>query len=67
MTATAHEKKMAALRLSNVMASLHETAQDRGRPEEEGLAAAQQLGQTTLRHFDLIIWALRVAGGAARP
>lgn len=67
MSQTALQQKMAALRLQKVMSELHTTAQDRGKPEDEGVAAAQELGRVTLAHFDLIIWALRVAGGARRP
>ena len=58
---------MQALRLSKALSDLHFQAGDRGAPEEEGIAAAQALAVTCLKHFDLIVWALRVAGGARKP
>lgn len=65
--ATPTQKKMQAIRLAKVLSDLHEAAQDRGRSEAEGVANAQQLAMAMLRHFDVIVWALRTAGGARNP
>lgn len=61
------QKKMAALRLAKVMQDLHDTAHDRSLPEDEGAQAATELATTVLRHFDLIVWGMRKAGGARNP
>ena len=67
MTALAMDKKMAVLRLSKVLSDLHDTASDKGLPEDDRIAAARQLAVTMNTHFDLIVMGLRQAGGARRP
>ena len=61
------DKKMALLRLSVVMQSLHDTASDRSLSNETRTDAATQLAVTMNNQFALIISGLRQAGGAARP
>lgn len=61
------EKQMKCLRLSKAIADLHEKAHDPLLAEEDGKAEAAALGITMLTNFDLIVWALRSAGGAAKP
>lgn len=60
-------RKMQCMRMQEALSSLHTISGDTGRPEDERTAAAQQLAMAMLTHFDLIVWALRVAGGARRP
>ena len=61
------QQKMQALRLSAALQDLHDKAHDRSLPEADGVAAAQAMAMSMLKHFDLIVYALRVAGGARRP
>lgn len=61
------EKKMHAMRLSQVLQELHMTAHDGSIGEEEGKIAAATMAMTMLKNFELLVWALRSAGGAAKP
>lgn len=60
-------RKMQCMRMQEVLVSLHTISGDVSRPDDERTAAAQQLAGAMLSHFELIVWALRVAGGARRP
>jgi len=60
-------RKMQALRLQATMQALHFTACDTGAEHDTRIEAATQLAMSMNTHFELVIWALRVAGGAARP
>lgn len=57
------ERKMQALRLAVSLERLHAKAHDKTCPEEEAVQAAIALGQICLNNFDVIVAALRVAGG----
>lgn len=61
------ERRMAALRLQQAMQALHFTACDVAEDEEKRLVAAKELAMAMNRHFETIIWALRIAGGARKP
>lgn len=61
------ERKMQALRMQHAFQELHFVATDISEPEDKRIAAAQQLAMGMNRHFETIIWALRVAGGARKP
>lgn len=61
------ERRMQALRLQQAMQALHFTACDVSEPTDKRITAAHELANTMNRHFETIIWALRVAGGARRP
>ena len=61
------EQKMHAMRLSTVLQQLHDEAHDAGNDEEAGKLAAATMAMTILRNFELVVWALRVAGGARQP
>lgn len=60
-------RKMQSLRMQQTMQTLHFIACDPGEAEEDRVNAAHELAMLMNRHFDTLIWALRVAGGAARP
>lgn len=61
------ERKMQALRMQHAFQALHFIATDTSEPEDKRIAAAQELAMAMNRHFDVLIWALRVAGGARKP
>lgn len=61
------EKKMHAMRLSQVLMELHDTSHGSPGDEEIGKMAAATMAMTVLKNFELIVWALRVAGGARQP
>jgi hypothetical protein len=61
------DRQMQALRLQQAMQALHFTACDQGEETEKRIVAARELAEAMNRHFETIIWALRVAGGARRP
>lgn len=61
------ERKMQALRLQAAMQKLHFDACDTSLPEDERVISARTLAMTMNEHFETIVWALRVAGGARRP
>lgn len=61
------DRKMQALRLQQAMQALHFTACDLSEDTDKRIAAAHELAKAMNRHFETIIWALRVAGGARKP
>lgn len=60
-------ERAAMLRLAKVIGDLHMNASDPSQGEEAGVQNATLLGQTILRNLDMIVYALRIAGGAANP
>lgn len=63
----AEERKMQSMRLQQVFQDFHYIVSDASEPEEKRREAAQQLSMAFLTHFETVVWALRTAGGAARP
>lgn len=64
---TEASRKVQSIRMQQTMQQLHFIACDVAEEQNVRLGAAQELAMMMNRHFETIIWALRVAGGARKP